>query len=53
MGIPQIIVIVLTCLGLGIEMESHGKSRKPVNFWMSLASVAITQFLLWWGGFYG
>lgn len=54
MVIPQIILAGLILLGLGVEMERHGKPKKgKENFWITLSSSAIIAGLLWWGGFWG
>lgn len=54
MGVPQIIVIVLYALGIGIAMCKHGEARTDkYNFFTALISTAINIGLLWWGGFFG
>jgi len=51
--LPQIIVLVLIVLSLGINMAQHGTPKTGKNsFWVSLVSAAITLGLLWWGGFF-
>lgn len=52
MGVPQIIVIVLYALSLGVSLCKHGEYSKN-NFFYSLVSVAIVFGLLIWGGFFG
>ena len=53
MEIPQILVIVIFSLGLGISMNEHGKPKEGTNnAWFSIASFVITMGLLWWGGFF-
>jgi hypothetical protein len=53
MGIPQLIVIVLYVLGLGISMAKHGQ---PIDanhsFFLKLFSTAVMLGLLIWGGFF-
>ena len=54
MGIPQIIIIVLYSLSLGIAMVKHGEPMTGRHsFPLSLCSVAALMALLWWGGFFG
>lgn len=54
MNLPQLILIVLQSLGLGIGMTKHGKdSVGKENFWVTLASVSLLHVILWWGGWYG
>jgi hypothetical protein len=53
MGTPQIIVMIILVLGLGISMEKHGKDRTgKENFLIQLISTIIMAILLWWGGFW-
>jgi hypothetical protein len=53
MGAPQITLIILWALALGITAEQHGKPKKGnESFWRSLLSVAIISAILWWGGFW-
>jgi len=50
---PQMIIVALWFIGLGIQTQKHGKPQTGRhNFWTSLAAVAITAALLWWGGFF-
>jgi len=51
MGLPQIILLVIYTLGLGMHLnESIGNPKKSI--WSALLSYAITMGLLWWGGFF-
>lgn len=53
MRIPQIIILVLYVLGLGMSLAEHGKVElKQESFFKRLFSVAIHLLLLWWGGFF-
>ena len=54
MRAPQIILIILYALGLGIAMKEHGQYEyKKSNFFVSLLGTAIQVGLLIWGGFFG
>jgi len=50
--LPQIIYLILTCLGLGVVMSKHGEPQKPYNIWYSLTSTVLLWILLYWGGFF-
>lgn len=53
MGIPQIIIIVIYVLSLGIAIEQHGRPREGKhNFWVALFMVACIFLILNWGGFF-
>jgi len=52
MKTPQIVLIALYSLSLGISMAKHGKPREPYNFWTSFLAVIIEVAILWWGGFW-
>jgi len=52
MGIPQIILIVLMAVSLGITIAKDGTDREPYNAWQSVISIVIMVLLLWWGGFF-
>lgn len=52
MNIPQIIVIVMFSLNVGISLAKHGQSQGRYSFWATLISVAIWVGLLTWGGFF-
>lgn len=54
LGIPQLIYLALTMLGLGIAMAQHGEPKKgTVNAFHSIIATAILIGLLYWGGFFG
>lgn len=53
MGIPQIIIIVLYAMGLGINLVKHGEPLEGKhNIVTSLIGTAIMIGLLIWGGFF-
>lgn len=53
LGVPQIIVIVLFTLSLGMSLADDGKMKtKKESFFASLISSGIMLFLLYWGGFF-
>ena len=53
MGVPQIIVIVLSATGLLLQAYYHGKPKDGKNnFFTGLISTTITFGLLIWGGFF-
>jgi hypothetical protein len=53
MGIPQIILIALLFMGLGIEMNRHGQPRTGKHdAWATLLGMTIEFTLLYWGGFF-
>jgi hypothetical protein len=53
MGAPQIIVILIWGLGLGVELANHGKNRTGKhNFFNKLIGVSITAAILGMGGFF-
>lgn len=53
MAWPQITMIVLLALSLGVNLADHGKPKDGEhNFTHSLVSVAIFSTLLYCGGFF-
>lgn len=53
MGVPQIIMIAMFAISLGISLAKHGEYRgDKYNFFTSLISVAIEAGILYWGGFF-
>ncbi|MGL5330362.1 MAG: hypothetical protein ACRDD7_13920 [Peptostreptococcaceae bacterium] len=53
LGLPQILIIVLYALSLGIHLTNHGKDRKDkYDFWTSMVSAGMVFGLLYWGGFF-
>ena len=52
-GAPQIIILVLIIVGLGINLAKHGEPKNEnSNFWISLTNATVTLGLLYWGGFF-
>lgn len=52
-GIPQIIILIMFAMNLGIELAKHGEPREGKhNAVGGLIGVAINLALLWWGGFF-
>jgi hypothetical protein len=50
---PQIILLILVGMGLGIALVKHGEENKrKYNFWLEALSSAIMLALLYWGGFF-
>ena len=53
MGIPQIIMIVIYALGLGIALVQNGTKKEGTNsFWVTFFGTLINVAILWWGGFW-
>jgi hypothetical protein len=53
MGAPQIIMIILFALSLGINLSKHGEAKiGTYSFPLALVSVIIEVTILWWGGFF-
>jgi len=53
MTIPQILMIAIYMLSLGINLAEHGKPRAGTyNFWSALIATAIAFAILIWGGFF-
>ncbi|MFC0245790.1 hypothetical protein ACFOLL_12770 [Falsochrobactrum ovis] len=52
MGWPQITMIVLLALGIGVSAAKHGDPRPPYSIGVALISSAITVWLLIAGGFF-
>jgi hypothetical protein len=51
--IPQITMIVLYALNLGIAMALHGKPKTGENnFWVQFIAINISAALLYYGGFW-
>lgn len=54
MRAPQIIIIALYAICLGMSLAKNGKVEiRKESFAMTCVSVAIHATLLWWGGFFG
>lgn len=53
MGTPQIIMIAMYGLSIGIAMAKHGEQRKDkYNVWSAIIGSSIGCAILWWGGFW-
>jgi hypothetical protein len=51
--LPQLLLVVLCLLSMGITIEKHGKPREGnENAWFSFISLIIQFVILWWGGFW-
>lgn len=54
MKAPQIIMIIILAMGVGINLVKHGEPKDGnYSFPISLISAAIEVGLLIWGGFFG
>jgi hypothetical protein len=50
---PQIIYLILFCVGIGMAIEGHGKTKFGTeNMWTSFIAGAVTLFLLFAGHFF-
>lgn len=53
MNAPQIIIVIMYALSLGIEIQRHGEPKHGrENAWVTLVVIAINLGLLYWGGFF-
>ena len=52
MGWPQIVMIVLLGLNIGIGLVKHGEPRENYNFWTILIGAILEAGLLYFGGFW-
>ena len=52
--IPQIIIIVLGAIGIGINIAKHGKKKTNMeyNVWAKIIAIAILWTILYYGGFW-
>lgn len=54
MRAPQIILIIIYALNLGIALVQHGTEKEGTNsFWTTFFGTLINVAFLWWGGFWG
>lgn len=52
-GIPQAILVTISIISMGIEIERHGKEQTGKHdFGVYLIASVITYSLLYWGGFF-
>lgn len=53
MGAPQIILLGLWTLGLGVHLARHGQRREErYHFGGRAIATVVWVALLWWGGFF-
>lgn len=53
LGIPQIIIVVMYILSLGVSLANHGEVKtSKTSFGSSLLGTIINLGLLYWGGFF-
>jgi hypothetical protein len=52
--IPQLIIIALEMIGLGIDISRHGETKKESkhNAWVTLTAKVILWGILYYGGFW-
>lgn len=55
LGLPQIIMLVILTLGLGMNLAKDGeyKTGEKYSFGTSFIATAINFAVLYWGGFFG
>lgn len=49
---PQITMVALYALSLGLNLANHGKPRPPYSFWSAAIATAIEIGILVAGGFF-
>lgn len=52
MGWPQITMIALMSVSIGINLVKHGERRPDYNVWHALMGTSISCWLLYAGGFF-
>lgn len=53
LGIPQLAMLILAFMDLGINLGLHGEERQgEYNFWVALFNVVLHMFILYKGGFF-
>lgn len=53
MRAPQVIMIVMLSIGLGIDIVKHGESKTgKYNFVTTLIAQLLVVAILYWGGFW-
>lgn len=53
LGAPEITLLVLQAIGLGISLARHGEPKTGTNnVYIDMIALSISQALLIWGGFY-
>lgn len=49
---PQLILLSLTLIGIGVAIAKHKEPREPYNAWTIMAATAVQLWLLYMGGFF-
>lgn len=52
MGWPEITYIIITAIGLTVQLIKHGEPCGKYNFGLSLFTTTIIYILLYYGGFF-
>lgn len=56
MRIPQLIVIVIAAVGIGVDLTRHGELKTGINakynIWTTILAQGILFTLLYFGGFF-
>jgi hypothetical protein len=52
MGWPQVTMIALLAMSVGISIAKHGESRPPFSAWAAMINAGISSGLLYAGGFF-
>lgn len=52
-GVPQLIIIILYTLSVGIHLVKDGEPQGNYSFITSLIGTIIVMAVLKWGGFFG
>ena len=50
---PQLLILGLMCLELGMVMAKHGSARPPYNIGVTLIASLLFGSILYAGGFFG
>lgn len=49
---PQLTLLLMQGLGLGIALAKHGSPGSNHNVFLSTFSTVLINLILWWGGFF-
>ena len=53
MRVPQVIIITLLAMGVGIDLARDGEPKTGTySAWITIADAVLTISLLKWGGFF-
>ena len=52
MSVPVVVWIATQTFAIGVSAMMHGKPREPLNFWLVLLGAAISNGILYWGGWF-